>query len=349
VNGRGVIAPAVGAGGEAARTVQPLDRFGFRWIALAAAGLGAVVSATALPDDTGWWTLPATTTRISSAVATVGALALVTWRTGGRTALSAVTAGIVLALVVEFPEPWSLAGASVAAACTFGLLGMLVTRPASGVHTIGELLVSTVVGLAGAAVLSGFVVDVRPYRERVIVMTLVLVVGLALAWRLGDGFGTLGRQGAVLTVVALLALVAAVAYAAAVRTWGSTGFLTSVTDAQNQVRHYLGAVPRLAEALIGFPALLWGVTLRRRHRRGWWLCAFGALGPAGLATGFAGPDTSTRDAFIATGDGLLIGVVLGAALIGIDRILTGAPGRRSAVPDPAVAESPDHPRLAPLL
>jgi hypothetical protein len=255
----------------------------------------------------------------------------------------------VLAVVVEFPESWSLAGASVAAACTFGLLGMVVTRPARGVHVVGELLVSSVVGLAGAAVLAGFVVDVRPYRERVIVMTLVLVVGLALAWRLGDGLGTLGRQGAVLTVVALLALVTAVAYAAAVRNWGSADFLTSVTDAQNQVRHYLGAVPRLAETLIGFPALVWGVTLRRRHQHGWWLCAFGALGPAGLATGFASPDTSTRDALIATGNGLVIGVVLGAALIGIDRILTGSPGRRTATPDAAAAESSEHPRLAPLL
>ncbi len=339
----------MGAGDKAAHTVQSQDRFGFRWVALAAAGLGAVVSATALPDDTGWWTLPATTTRISSAVATVAALALVTWRTGGRPLLSAGTAGIVLALVVEFPEPWSLAGASVAAACTFGLLGTVVTRPASGVRAVGELIVSSVVGLAGAAVLSGFVVDVRPYRERVIVMTLVLVVGLALAWRLGDGFGALGRQGAVLTVIALLALVTAVAYAAAVRTWGSSGFLTSVVDAQNQMRHYLGAVPRLAEALVGFPALMWGVTLRRRHQHGWWLCAFGALAPAGLATGFTSPDTSTPDAFIATGDGLVIGVILGAVLIGIDRILAGSPGSRTATPDPVAAESSGHPRLAPLL
>jgi hypothetical protein len=316
---------------------------------LTVAVVSAIVSGTALFGTGGWWTLSESVTRLTSAVATVAGLVLVCWRTGGRPVLAGFGSTLVLAGVLAYPQAWTLAGASVAAAVTYGVLGMAVTRPAGGLRALGELIMSAAVGLIGAAIVAGFAVQVRPYRERVIVMAFVLLIALALASRLGYGFGSLGRRGLLSTIAMLVILAGAVGYAAAVRRWGSSDFLTTVTETQHHIKHYLHAIPRVSEALVGFPALMWGVSIRRRRRQGWWMCAFGALGSAGLATGFVSPDVTVSEAFIATGEGLAIGAVLGFVLIGIDRLVTGGHGRRSADPDQLDIERPEVPRFAPFL
>jgi hypothetical protein len=341
------VAPALEPDLSPRREATAIPR-GLRFV-LTVAFVSAIVSGTALFGPGGWWTLSESLTRLTSAVATVAGLVLVCWRTGGRPVLAGAGSTLVLAGVLAYPQAWTLAGASVAAAVTYGVLGMIVTRPAAGLRALGELIMSAVVGLIGAAVVAGFAVEVRPYRERVIVMAFVLLIALALASRLGYGFGSLGRRGVLSTVAMLVILAGAVGYAAAVRRWGSSDFLTTVTETQRHIKHYLHAMPRVSEALVGFPALMWGVSIRRRRRQGWWMCAFGALGSAGLATGFVSPDVTITEAFIATGEGLAIGALLGFLLIGIDRLVTGGHGRRSADPDQLDIERPEVPRFAPFL
>jgi hypothetical protein len=316
---------------------------------LTIAVVSALVSGTALFGSGGWWSLSEPVTRFTSALATVAGLILVCWRTGGRPVLAAFGSTLVLAGVLAYPQAWTLAGASVAGAVTYGVLGMIVTRPAGGIRAFGELLMSAMIGLLGAAVVAGFSVEVRPYRERVIVMAFVLLIALALAWRLGRGFGSLGRRGVLSMIAMLVILAGAVAYAAAVRRWGSSDFLATVTETQNHIKHYLHAVPRISEAIVGFPALIWGVSIRRRRRQGWWMCAFGALGSAGVATGFVSPDVPVSEAFTATGEALLIGALIGFLLVGIDRLVTGGSGRRSAGPNERELERPEVPRFAPFL
>ena len=120
----------------------------------------------------------------------------------------------------------------------------------------------------------------RPFRFRIMVLTLVLLAGFALAWRLGQGVGSLGRRGLVLIGGGVLVLAISIAYSQAIRAWGSPGVVSSVSDLVDTLEARLGAVPRPIEALVGFPALVWGVATRTRRRQGWWMCAFGALGAA---------------------------------------------------------------------
>ena len=128
---------------------------------------------------------------------------------------------------------------------------------------------------------TGFDVVLRPFRFRVMVLTLVLLGGFALAWRLGHGARSLGRRGLVLIGGGVLLLALSIAYTQAIRAWGSPGVVASVTDVKDSVNARLGAVPRPLEAFVGFPALVWGVAIRSRRRQGWWMCAFGGLGAAG--------------------------------------------------------------------
>jgi hypothetical protein len=123
--------------------------------------------------------------------------------------------------------------------------------------------------------------------------------------------------------------------------------ISSVTDLKDSFDSHLGAVPRPIEALVGFPALVWGVAIRSRRRQGWWMCAFGSLGAAGVATSLIQPDTPLADSIAATGYDVLIGGVLGLVLVLLDRLLTGG-GRRAAAAKEAT-ERPEPARLAPLL
>jgi hypothetical protein len=312
------------------------------WIAAVAVSAGRLAEAHDL------WSQPENVTRVGAVVATWLAIVVLARRCGGRFILIGVFAGIVLGLVTAYPEDWALAGAGVTAATVHGVLGMTLTRPAKGLRPLREMLISALIGAAGAVVVTGYDVMLRPFRFRIMVLTLVLLAGFALAWRLGQGVGSLGRRGLVLIGGGVLVLAISIAYSQAIRAWGSPGVVSSVSDLVDTLESRLGAVPRPIEALVGFPALVWGVATRTRRRQGWWMCAFGALGAAGVATSLIQPTTPFVDSITATGYDLVIGGLLGLVLIGLDRLATGR-GRRAAtmVDDPL--ERPEPPRFAPLL
>jgi hypothetical protein len=312
------------------------------WIAAVAVSAGRLAEAHDL------WSQPENVTRMGAVVATWLAIVVLARRCGGRSILIGVFAGVVLGLVTAYPEDWALAGAGVTAATVHGVLGMTLTRPAKGLRPLREMLVSALIGAAGAVVVTGYDVMLRPFRFRIMVLTLVLLAGFALAWRLGQGVGSLGRRGLVLIGGGVLVLALSIAYSQAIRAWGSPGVVSSVSDLVDTLEARLGAVPRPIEALVGFPALVWGVATRTRRRQGWWMCAFGALGAAGVATSLIQPTTPFVDSITATGYDLVIGGLLGLVLIGLDRLATGR-GRRAAtmVDDPL--ERPEPARFAPLM
>ncbi len=312
------------------------------WLAAVAVSAGRLAAAHDL------WSPPNDVTRAGSVVATWLAIVMLARRSGGRWILIGLFAGLVLGLVTAYPENWALAGAAVTAASVHGILGMILTRPAKGLRTLRELVVSAVVGAAGAVVVSGYDVVLRPFRFRVMVLTLVLLGGFALAWRLGQGARSIGRRGAVLIGGGVLVIALSIAYTQAIRAWGSPGVLASMTDLKDALDARLGAVPRPVEALVGFPALVWGVAIRSRRRQGWWMCAFGGLGAAGVATSLIQPTTPFVNSVSATGYDVLIGGLLGLVLVLFDRILTGR-GRRAAATVIDVTERPEPARFSPLL
>lgn len=269
--------------------------------------------------------------RIGAVVATWLAVLLLARRIGGPLPLVAGFAGVCAVGVVLAPRGWVLSAGAVVAATTYGLLGMVLTRPAGGFRTLREGLVAAVVGAVGAVIVTGYDVALRPYRFRVMVLALTLLAALALAWRLGQGLHSIGRRGVALIVGAVAVLVLAFGYVQAVRHWGSSGVVGSLSDARGRITDWLGASPRAIEALVGFPATVWGVAVRNRRRQGWWMSAFGSLAAAGVATSLVRASVDLDEAVAATGYNLLIGAVLGLLLVGVDRLLTGT-GRRTRLP-----------------
>lgn len=309
---------------------------------------GGVAAGTHIAAAQDWISDAGQTSRLGALVATWAAIVLLTRRCGGRVVvIGAFSAGMAV-VVAAFPEQWALAGAATSAAVAFGLLGMVLTRPQRGVRALGELMLSAFIGLVGAVVVSGYDVMLRPYRFRILVLSLALVAALTLAWRLGHGRRSIGRRGGVVIVFGVVALVASVAYAQAIRSWGSPGLLEGIRDLDRWISDTFGASPWPVEALVGFPLLVWGVTFRRRNRQGWWMCAFGALGAAGLTSSLI--QTTTLGASLAsTGYSVLIGAVIGLVAVGLDRVLTGGGGRKADASAAAQEHRQEPARFAPLL
>ena len=307
-----------------------------------------VVSAGHFATDYGWWQQPEVVSRAGATAATWLGVVVLARRAGGRFVVIGLFAAVVLALVLAYPEEWALAGAAVTAACVYGVLGMLLTRPAGGLRALLELVVCVAVGVAGALVVSAYDVGLRPFRFRVLVLALVLVAAFVLAWRLGHDVGSLGRRGLVLVIGGGLLVVGSVAYTQAIQEWGSPELVQGLVDAEAWVSTNLGAVPRPVEALLAFPALVWGVAVRSRCRQGWWMCALGSLGAAGIATSLVQPRTGLGEGLTATGYDAVAGAVLGLLVVASDRLLTGAGGRRVQT-SPAALARPEPARFAPLL
>lgn len=311
-----------------------------------------VLAATALRDESGWWTLPVTVTRGVAAAATWIAMVALARRCGGRFVVIGSFAAVPLGLVVAFPEPWALAGAAVLAGVAYGLLAMVLTRPAAGVRALGELLASALIGVAGAVVVFAYDVELRPFRFRALVLSAVLLGGLLLAWRLGYGLHSLGRRGLMLIAVGVVVLFGSFAYVQAIRTWGSPGVAESLVDFKSRVGDALGAAPRPVEALVGFPAVVWGVWIRAQRRQGWWMCAFGALGAAGIATSLVQPAVSLSDSVQSSAYNVAIGAAIGVGLVMLDRWISVRGVSQDSSPTPRTvgkAHRPEPSRFAPLL
>jgi hypothetical protein len=311
--------------------------------------VATLVAGTRLADNEGWLDVANVVPRIGALVATWAGLILLVRRCGGRTLIVGAFAAVALGLVGAYPEPWALAGAGVTAAAAYGLLGMVLTRPVRGLRLLRELVISAFLGVMGAVVVAGYDVELRPYRFRVLILALVLIGGLALAWRLGHGARSIGRRGAVLIVIGVLLLAGSLAYVQAVRTWGSPDLVHNLADFREWISDAIGAAPRPLEALVGFPALVWGVAVRTRRRQGWWMCAFGTLGAGGVVSSLVGSDVVLRDAMLSTGYDVVVGGAIGLVVVLIDRLLTRGGGRRADPSQDVDAARPEPTRFEPLL
>ncbi|MGI8900839.1 MAG: hypothetical protein ACR2HA_07890 [Nocardioides sp.] len=318
------------------------------WFLVSIAGILAVCSA--------WLTLwfpvevPGWVPRSGAVlITTTFALALGV-RTGGRPLVSGAVALVLTTVAVVTQLPVLLAGATVATAVVGALLGVLATTPAarfSGV--IRECLVASLVAVVAAFTAQAYGAPVAVERTEYLVLGLGLVVVLVLVHRLGAGLQGLGRRGTVGIIAGLALLAVGMAYTKALTTWGSPELVGALEDGNAAARDLLGVVPRPIEVLLGFPALAWGVSTRARRRQGWWPCAFGAAGLAGVATSLLDPRVSVVEAGLTLAYGVALGLVLGYLVIRGDAFLSGNRGARARRAEEAAAHRPEPRRTAPLL
>jgi hypothetical protein len=274
-------------------------------------------------------------------------------RTGGRPIWAgALTAGVAAAAFVSDWEPLR-AGAAVGTGVLAATLGVMATIPAATFgRAIREALVATAIGWVGAfgvvAYGPGARLDVDLVRFGYAVLGLSLVGAIALVYRLGAGLHGLGRRGYVVAGGAVLMLALALAYSEAIAQWGSRDLVGTIDDLRDSTKDVLRAVPHPIMALLGYPALVWGVFMRARRRQGWWVCAFGVAVTAPSATRLVAQELSPTSVVLGAAYSVLAGVVLGYLVIRVEQVLTGTHGRRARRDEEAEAHRPEPARFEAL-
>jgi hypothetical protein len=313
----------------------------FVLMAVAAVVLGLNLSPVELPT----W-LP-----VAAAVSvTTGYTLALGVRTGGRPLVAGGLALVLTLGAVVSGLPILLAGAAVCTAAVGAVLGVLATTPAARfVEVVREILVATAVAAVAAAAAQAYGAHVALERAGYLALALAVLGALILVFRLGAGLQGLGTRGAVVVVGGIVLLAVTLAYTEALSRWGSPELIHALTDAVATVRDVAGAVPRPIEFLVGFPALAWGVSTRARRRQGWWACAFGAAGLAGVTTTFLATRLTLGEAGIGLGYSLVLGLILGYLAIRVDAFLSGTRGRRARRAEEASAHRPEPARTQPLL
>ncbi|MFL6062515.1 MAG: hypothetical protein ACJ72E_14880 [Marmoricola sp.] len=273
-------------------------------------------------------------------------------RTGGRPYWAISLTGVLgIAAVATEWQPLQ-AGAAVGTGVVAATLAVMLTTPAATYgRAIREALIATAVGAIGALGVVGFAgdhPDVDVSRFQYVVLGLALAGAFSLVYRLGAGLHGLGRRGYVIAGGAVLMLVIALAYSEAISQYGSRDIISAGDDLRSSVRSHLGAVPHPIVALLGYPALLWGVFMRARRRQGWWVSAFGVAATAPTATRLVAADHGFTSVALGALYSFAIGIAVGYLVVRIEQSLTGTHGRRARRDEEAVAHRPEPRRRAPL-
>lgn len=317
------------------------------WVAILLLGAFGIVLVRVAPD------LPELMRQVCAIVVS-GALA---WglavRTGGRPGWAAGLSSVLAITAVATDWQPLIAGAAVGTGVLGATLAVMATIPAATfLLAIREVLVATAISAIGAIGVVGYGVDGDPdidsNRLEYAVLVLSLVGAFALVYRLGAGLHGLGRRGYVVAAGAVLMLVFALAYSEAIAHWGSRDLVGTADDLRDWTRSTFGAVPHPIVALLGYPALVWGVFMRARRRQGWWVCAFGVAATGPVATRLVATDLSARSIVLGGVYSFVIGIALGYLAIRVEQSLTGSHGRRARRDEEAEAHRPEPRRTGAL-
>lgn len=308
------------------------------WILALLLGAATVVGARLVPD------VPELVDHLGGVLVSCALAWGLSVRTGGRPIwATALTAGLGLGAVVT---GWStlLSGAAIGTAVLAATLAVMLTTPAATFAiAIKEVLIATGVAWIGALGVLGFGdnTDLDVKRFGYVVFALSLVAAFALVYRLGAGLHGLGRRGYAVAGGATLLLFIGMAYTEAISQWGSRDLVDSLDGVRDWMRGSFGAVAHPIMALLGYPALVWGVFMRARRRQGWWVCAFGVAATASSASRLIAEDLGVRSVVLGEVYSLVIGLTLGYLVIRLEQYFTGSHGRRARRDEEAEAHRPE--------
>lgn len=315
------------------------------WLCAWAVGTAAAAtSVIAVPSVPGW------AAGAGAALLTFVLAVGLTYRCGGRLALWGPIALAFAAAGWQLDTDWTRAAASVLVAILAAVLAVMATRPAPGaLRALAEYALALVIAASGAVAVAGYEAHIVSDRYNILVLGLALLAAIGLVWQLGAGIHGLGRRGLALMLGGAVLVTSVLVYSRFLREYGSTSLVDSIQSAAVTLRDSIGGVPRPVEVLIGFPALIWGVATRASRRQGWWMCAFGALGTATVATSLAAPEVDPAYALWSTLYSVILGGILGLLLRRADVMVTRrGGGRRSRRETPDAFVRPEPARTEPL-
>ncbi|MGH3359816.1 MAG: hypothetical protein ACRDO7_13525 [Nocardioidaceae bacterium] len=315
------------------------------WLVLWVAGTAAALTSLV---DVGVY-VPDRVAPAGSAVLTTLFMVALSHRCGGRVVLWGGITLIVAGCWFVWDPAWLTAAMAVVGAVSSGVLAVMSTRPAATwLRAVVEALIAAVVAGSGAIAVAGFEAEVLTQRYNVAVHLLSLVLTIGVVWGLGAGLHGLGRRGLLMILGGALLITFVLAYGAVLRTYGSEAVTDTVEDTVAWMRDTFGGVPRPTEVLVGFPALIWGVSTRSGRRQGWWMCAFGVIGTGTITTSLVSPDAVVDYVALSSVYSVVLGILLGLVVRRIDQLLTGGSGRRSRRNEAETQIRPEPPRTAAL-
>ena len=311
------------------------------WGVLVAAALAALVSAI-IPIGPDWL-------GGAGAVAVAAAYAwALAGRTGGRPVVFGTLAAVLGVVALVSGRDDLATGAAVMTCVVSAVLAVMITVPAvTFLRAVRECVVALAVAGVGALATVGFEPAIAVEDFEYATFGLALLAAFAVVYRLGAGLHGLGRRGVVIVVVGGALVVVTVLYAELLRHYGTPSLVDSSLDVVGWSRENLGAFPRPIEAVLGIPALAYGVHMRARRRQGWWVCAFGVAATSATANTLANPAVTLSEGGLAVLYGLVVGLVIAFVVIRLDVFLTGSTGgarsrgRRSRVDEEAAAVRPE--------
>lgn len=274
-------------------------------------------------------------------------------RTGGRPVVFGLLTLALGVAVVWSDRDLLRDGAAVMTCAVSAILAVIATVPAvTRWRAVLEVVVASVVAVGGALALHGLQPTIDVSRFEYVTLAMALVGGLAVVYRLGAGLHGLGRRGLFIVFFGGVVLALTLAYGELLRRYGTPALVQGVEQWIAWLRDHVGASPRPIVAVLGVPALVWGVHMRARRRQGWWVCVFGVTATAPIAQGLLDPEVRWQESALALGYGVLVGLVVGLGLIRADLALTGQQrqrGRRGRRAEEAAAVRPEPARIDALL
>jgi hypothetical protein len=272
-------------------------------------------------------------------------------RTGGRTYVYGALALALGAAVVVTDEPMLRTGAAVLTCVVTAVFAVMATVPAvTTLQAVREVLVAMLIALVGAAAVVGLEPTISLSRFAYTTLGASLALAFLVVFRLGAGLHGLGRRGLVVVLIGSVVLALTLAYAEVLRRYGAPELVDTLLDGRRWALETLHGAPRPVQALLGVPALMWGVHMRARRRQGWWVCAFGVTAAAQVTHTFLDPSLTLVEAGLTTLYSVIVGVLIGAVIIRLDLLLTGSrPGRRARTDDSGATLRPEPGRTQPLL
>lgn len=268
-----------------------------------------------------------------------------THRGGGHMRIWLPMTALLGGLAVALETNLLLASAAAVTAVLASVWAVLVTRPVTSVvGAIREYALALLVALSGTVAVAAWNAPVNYQRFNLIVLTVALGLAITLVWNLGAGLHGLGRQNlAILLGVAALVMLV-LAYSSFVRTHGSQSLVQAFSDLVIWTRRTFHGAPRPVEVLIGFPALIVGVSMRSKRREGWWILVFAVIGTAVLTTSLVTPGAFPTYIGLSTLYSSVLGLVVGLVLR--RQVLKERSSRASRAIAPVVRVEP--PRFAAL-
>lgn len=271
-------------------------------------------------------------------------------RTGGRPMVFGVLAALIGAAALVADTQLLRTGAAVGTCALGAVLGVMATVPARRfLHAAREVIVAMMLAGVAAVAAVGYSPTVSLVRFEYTTLAISFGVVLVLVYRLGAGLHGLGRRGIVGAVVGCIVLLGILAYGETLETYSDTGVIDVWKDFREWLSATLLAVPRPIQALLGIPALAWGVYMRARRRQGWWLCAFGVAATAPVANSVMNPEATLLEALVGVLYSIAVGLVVAYVVIRVDLALTGSRGSRARRDEERSAVRPEPSRTRPLL